>query len=387
MGGRRRQRSRSMIRPRPNTRATARSPPSIPRTPRRRRTTTMRRVTGYRENSPSPSGTLAATSEYDLGGRLSSSTDTSGNITSFAYDLLDRRLSASIAGNRVSQTTYNSLGWPMSETDPDGVVTTWTYDKEGRVLSRVVTRGGLDAATAHEFDDLGRDVKTTNPDGTQVIETAFDAFGRVTARIERIGGTIVHDEASVFDEMGRLERSTDAPAETTVTCTYATSPQGQSFVTRDVRGATLIVISNAQGLECTRTLVLTGSVPATMQVDVSRSVRDGAKRPFMWDFSAPGLSRGASTCTRTLWASPRTASFGSSRRTTTPGCSIRRTPSTRADDRPQEPRGPLPSRRFGRLHDDLRLHGGGTARVLDAHGRRVHQLLIRRGGPESFRLA
>ncbi|MDO8963249.1 MAG: RHS repeat-associated core domain-containing protein [Coriobacteriia bacterium] len=239
------------------------------------------------ETVPAPGGgTLLATRIFDLGGRLVTSRDTSGNVTTLAYDLLDRQTGASIAGDRVSATTYNALGWVLSSSDPDGVITTLVYDECGRAVSRTMAVGGSSAETTHRFDDLGRETATTNPDGT-VIEWAHDAFGRVKRRTERTAaGALVHDVSSNFDELGRPERSVDEAAETTTTFTYATTPTDESVVTREVRGAKTTIMSSAQGLEGTRTIAALSSSP-TMTLSVVITARDTAGRPSSWRYGAP----------------------------------------------------------------------------------------------------
>ncbi|HEX9092601.1 MAG TPA: hypothetical protein VF902_01335, partial [Coriobacteriia bacterium] len=230
--------------------------------------------------SPSEAGTVTATTDYDLGGRITHSVDTSGNVTDYTHDLLGRCTAVNLStAGRASSTTYNTLGWVLTSTDPDGVVIANTYDKVGRVLSRNVTVTGVTATTGHVFDSAGREKTTTNPDGSSV-ETTYNAFGRVTERTERAAsGQVAHQVASTYDELGRPTASTDVAAGTSSTSRYTTSSDGMSTLTLKTGDATTTIISDAAGLEFSRSLVAgTGGAARTVAANVGLLGRDEAQR-------------------------------------------------------------------------------------------------------------
>ena len=87
----------------------------------------------------------------------------------------------------------------ISETQPDGSTTTWDYDDEGRMIasSRLIPLDMTNVTwltTCYEYDDLNRQIATWQTNyaaqvGLPVERTAYDALGRVVARIDTLGNT------------------------------------------------------------------------------------------------------------------------------------------------------------------------------------------------------
>ena len=87
----------------------------------------------------------------------------------------------------------------ISEVQPDGSTTTWDYDDEGRTIasSRLIPLDMTNVTwltTCYAYDDLGRQVATWQTNfaaqvGLPAERTAYDALGRVVARVDRLGNT------------------------------------------------------------------------------------------------------------------------------------------------------------------------------------------------------
>ena len=85
----------------------------------------------------------------------------------------------------------------VSEVQPDGSTTTWDYDDDGRMLasSRLIPLDMTNVTwltTCYEYDDLNRQIATWQTNyaaqvGLPVERTAYDALGRVVARIDTLG--------------------------------------------------------------------------------------------------------------------------------------------------------------------------------------------------------
>jgi RHS repeat-associated protein len=229
-------------------------------------------------------GTTTTANAYDLGGRLVSSTDASGDVTTTTYDLLGRATSETLQGSgRTASVTYNSQGWVLSSTDASGVVTTYVYDKDGRVLTQTVGSGAGAQVTQNTYDALGDDTYTLNPDGSS-IQRAFDAFGRQVAEVDTAAsGEITHNLYAVLDQTGRIVSSSDSGTKgVNSAATYATSPSGTTLLTSAFGDATRTVITDATGLLTTQTLSVAGQ---TMSIAVV--ARTLAKQPEWWIYTSP----------------------------------------------------------------------------------------------------
>ncbi|AXH95673.1 SpvB/TcaC N-terminal domain-containing protein [Ornithinimicrobium avium] len=163
--------------------------------PRGRATTTWTDMRGrVLQIDDEPAGEPRLTSTYDYAGTgaLLSFTDSSGEVTTHAYDMLGRRTSTDT---------------------PDAGLVEMTYDDEGRLTSRV-TPNLRAAGTATTYDyQLGRLVTIDHPDGTPDVSYTYGAMGadgNGAGRITRVedgtrildlgysrGGTVVKQAAQV----------------------------------------------------------------------------------------------------------------------------------------------------------------------------------------------
>lgn len=249
---------------------------------------------------------VQASSTYDVGGRMTGSTDASGVVTTYTYDLQDRLVATCIQGAaRGSSTVHNAAGWVLSHTDADGNVTTTDYDACGRVIRTVVSpASGPDSVTTHTFDMAGRESVRTNPDGTS-ITTSYTPFGQPARRTERADGAIVSDVTSSFDELGRVAASTDAAGSgLRHSVRYATPSVPQAAHTYAFADTTVTAGTDQIGREAIREMAVSGSSVMTLAV----SARDAAGRASAWVLSAAGV---ATTQSRSTDAAGRVvASYG-----------------------------------------------------------------------------
>ncbi|MBI4714053.1 DNRLRE domain-containing protein, partial [Candidatus Uhrbacteria bacterium] len=163
--------------------------------------------------------------EYNLQNNLIKLTDALGNIRSFTYDSLSRRLTAQDLHNPTDTTfgiwtyTYDDAGNIVTSLSPNGVTVTYgydalnrqtsendivysydfcvngigklckaavnggttteyTYDTRGNKASEKITINGTISTTGYTYDRQDNVLLTTNPDGTQVRNT-YNTFGKL----------------------------------------------------------------------------------------------------------------------------------------------------------------------------------------------------------------
>lgn len=160
--------------------------------------------------------------DYHDGGRLSGFTDPAGNRTGFGVDDRQRVVTRTDPTGAVDEYRYDEAGRLVGHVDRRGVVTTYRHDELGR-LARVEYDGsaaGLAGSTLsyrydeagrlaevddsaygtirREYDQLGRLVSETTPDGT--VSYRYDRAGRRVAT-ELPDGT---ETRYRYDGAGRL---------------------------------------------------------------------------------------------------------------------------------------------------------------------------------------
>jgi RHS repeat-associated protein len=146
-------------------------------------------------------------------------TSPGGLITEYEYDLLGRRTRETIAPGTPEEATslftYDSLGRLATSTNPEGLVTTSIYDPvTGRLTSRTESSpAGYSPAfvqtTTFEYDTVGNLTATVRPDGSRE-ETAYDPHNRPMLRQTRNpDGALAHKESFRYDSLGQLDRVSD----------------------------------------------------------------------------------------------------------------------------------------------------------------------------------
>ena len=162
--------------------------------------------------TPDPDGTNSAYTAavtayaYDLNGNVLSVTDPAGQVTSYLYDNLNRRIQQTLP-------------------DPDGTgsqyaaVTTWAYDENNNLIAVTDPLGNApggtpaDHTTTYAFDNLNRLVSETlpDPDGTgslsvPVTTYTYDAVGNRLTLTDPVSNTTTW----AYDLLNRVISETNA---------------------------------------------------------------------------------------------------------------------------------------------------------------------------------
>ena len=166
-----------------------------------------RTVTHLHEQSPSPvSG--KTTRDVALTNARGETVEERTAFIEGAWHVIARERSTYNAEGKVVQrenlagqvtTTAWDCCHKISEVQPDGSTTTWDYEEEGLMIasSRLIPLDMTNVTwltTCYEYDAIGRQTATWKTNyaaqvGLSVERTAYDALGRVIARIDQLGNT------------------------------------------------------------------------------------------------------------------------------------------------------------------------------------------------------
>ena len=146
--------------------------------------------------------------EYDSNGRITSTKDANGNLTSYQYDL-DGRV--------------------IEKTDPLGNTILYTYDLNGNLTEERNARG---ITTLYEYDDLNRLIRKKAPaagEGVAVTRYLYDDMGNVVKEIS--------------PNNYQAEKDTDTLAVTMKGTTYTYDSMNRRLTTKSPEGSLLQVVS------------------------------------------------------------------------------------------------------------------------------------------------
>ncbi len=154
--------------------------------------------------APGTADEATTTWSYDARGRVQTTTDARGKVTSFTYDLLDRMLtetdpllhtttnSYDAVGNLLTVTrpdttvftyTYDTMNRRLTETNPNSETTTYTYHPDGSLASLKDARNSL---YSFLVDPLSRRTRMTYPVGSYENWT-YDGAGNLSIYRARNG--------------------------------------------------------------------------------------------------------------------------------------------------------------------------------------------------------
>ncbi|ROO86856.1 RHS repeat-associated protein [Actinocorallia herbida] len=286
--------------------------------------------------------------DYDGQGRLVETTEPGGATTTLTYNALGQVATTTDPLDRTTSFEYNALGDVVRETSPEGNVTTWTYDAAHNRLTETGPLGNVQGAdpadhtttwtydaagnvltetdalgdtTTSLYDDGGRLVKKTAPDGAETSYT-YDENGDLLTETDPLGRVVTH----AYDAAGR-ETGVTAPDGGRTTYTYdaagrvetVTGPVGNatgaSAETRRLDTVTLVYDAAGRVAQTLRPdpAAPAGNLVTTTEFDFNgRPVKttgpDGTETTTTWDAAGNQLSSvsPASRTTATYDAAGRT---------------------------------------------------------------------------------
>src|SRR3954447_10145194 len=134
-------------------------------------------------------------------------TDAAGNRTELLYDALARHTGTRYPNGAVESATFDRSDQRVTETDARGAIHRFHYDAIGRLESEAWTLGAATRTVRYQYDQgalgTGRLSSITSPE--ESISFGYDALGRVTDQVHRIGGR-TFAFAFEFDGEGRPVR-------------------------------------------------------------------------------------------------------------------------------------------------------------------------------------
>ena len=118
--------------------------------------------------------------------------------------------------------TYDAFGRVRTATDGKGVTLTYSYDNADRLLSTAFTGGT--ATVTNTYDDNGR--QKTRVDGNGTTTYGYDQLGQLTSRVNTFGGgTITYG----YDKASNLTSTTDSRGTTTNTFDASGIPVSMTY--------------------------------------------------------------------------------------------------------------------------------------------------------------
>jgi RHS repeat-associated protein/uncharacterized repeat protein (TIGR01451 family) len=140
--------------------------------------------------------------EYDADGNITHVTDALGNTTASTFDANDNRLSTTNALGNITSYTYDAAGNQLSMTDALGHTTRSTFDANNHVLT---TTDALGRVTTNTYDSHGNLLTTTDPLGN-VTTTTYNSQG-LPATVKDALGNLT---SFTYDTFGNVNSQTDA---------------------------------------------------------------------------------------------------------------------------------------------------------------------------------
>ncbi|MCE9623828.1 MAG: DUF6531 domain-containing protein [Actinomycetia bacterium] len=159
-------------------------------------------------------------------GLTMATTTPQGVVTNFTYDKLGRTRTVvehvtdnGVVQNLTTSNDYDGAGKLISTTDPAGAVTTAVYSRTGQLLKSTDPLGYV---TSYVYDTAGRTIKTVSPSGVYQT-TTYDLAGRATGTATfTAAGVSTLSASATYDKVNNLLTNTDA-AGTVTSYTYDAS--------------------------------------------------------------------------------------------------------------------------------------------------------------------
>jgi YD repeat-containing protein len=169
-----------------------------------RTTTTMNTTTTYaydalsrRTTATNPAGDTTGFT-YDGVNNLLTITAPNGNVTTHTYDPLDRLIQVDDTVGQVAHYTYDPVGNPLTARDGNGNGTDYTYDTVYRLTD---VTDALGQTTHYDYDAVGNLLKITDREHHMTTST-YDKINRPTTITDALGDVAAY----TYDGVGNLAR-------------------------------------------------------------------------------------------------------------------------------------------------------------------------------------
>lgn len=182
-------------------------------------------------------GNRVTTQTFDVLSRKTSVREVSGTAfkeTKYGYDAGDNLTDVTDALGKITFHAYNGAGQRWAMTDRNNATTQFLYDNEGRTI-QVTDAGGN--ATYSVFDEAGRQYAATDGAGKtkwfvydaadrrtswadrngRVTRRAYDDANRVTAESWELSGVTIQTQTFAYDANGNTTSATDPDGNHTLT--------------------------------------------------------------------------------------------------------------------------------------------------------------------------
>ncbi|MGW4801509.1 DNRLRE domain-containing protein, partial [Nonomuraea sp. NPDC004297] len=187
---------------------------------------------------------------YDTVGNQTHQRDAEGRTFTSAYDKADRLTSTTApaytppGGSPITSTVehaYDVAGQLITTTDPLDNVTTYQYDQLGRQVrvTDPAPAGQTSGTRVTEYDMAGETLATVDPTGARATATYDDLGRQITAtQIERKPATAAYTTKMEYDDAGRLiKQVVPGQGTSTKTTTFEVNAAGEITKANDPAGA------------------------------------------------------------------------------------------------------------------------------------------------------
>lgn len=168
------------------------------------------------EGPVAPHDVLLSTTTYDAVGRVATTTDANGMVTSYQYDLAGRQTSKTLLAfhERSGSTrdvvleavSYDAAGYPVTIVSGGGLITEQrVYDESGRLVQSTLDPAGVARVKAFFYDKGGNLVRETTSDAarTEEVRYSYDAGNRVISTTVE-NGAVDLTTTSSYDNRGAM---------------------------------------------------------------------------------------------------------------------------------------------------------------------------------------
>ena len=192
-----------------------------------------------------------AVTSYDAFGRVLTTRDALDRVTTFQYDDVQRTTTITLPGNIQTTTRSNEFGETVEVIDGENNSTLFSYDLNGNLRSTTNTVNGVEQSVDQDYDSADKLILATDADGRE-IRYEYDGANRLLRQIADPDGQALTTEYE-YDGLGQRTRTIDPEGRITDLrfdldgniFEQITDPLGAALTTRfeyDARGNQLAVV-------------------------------------------------------------------------------------------------------------------------------------------------